>query len=75
MTYAETELLLAEAKVKGWNVGATTAADHYKNGVKAAAASLAQFNPTAGSSDAAITKAVAAMDAYLVKNPLNVSST
>lgn len=74
LTYAETELLLAEAKVKGWNVGATTAADHYKNGVKAAAASLAQFNPTA-SSDAAITKAVAAMDAYLVKNPLNVSST
>jgi hypothetical protein len=73
LTYAETELLLAEAKVRGWNVGTTTAADHYKAGVKAAAASLAQFNTTA-SGDASIAKAVTAMDAYLVKNPLNVSS-
>jgi hypothetical protein len=74
LTYAETELLLAEAKVRGWNVGATSAADHYKEGVKAAAASLAQFNTTA-SGDASIAKSVTAMDAFLTKNPLNVSST
>lgn len=73
LTYAETELLLAEAKVRGWNVGATSASEHYNNGVLAAAASLAQFN-TAASSDASIKTAVAAIPAYLVANPLNVSS-
>jgi hypothetical protein len=74
LTYAETELLLAEAKVRGWNVGATSASEHYNNGVTAAAASLAQFNGVA-SSDAAIKTAVAAIPAYLTANPLNVSST
>lgn len=74
LTYAETELLLAEAKVRGWNVGATSAADHYSNGLKAATASLAQFN-TVSVSDASIKTAVTAMDAFVTKNPLNVSST
>lgn len=74
MTYAETELLLAEAKVRGWNVGALTAAEHYKNGVKAAAASLVQFN-NAAKADVSIAKSIDAMDAYLDKNPLNTSTT
>ena len=74
LTYSETELLLAEAKVRGWNVGTISAADHYKAGVKAAAASLAQFNTTA-SGDASISKAVTAMDAYLAKNPLTTTSS
>ncbi|RYZ17771.1 MAG: SusD/RagB family nutrient-binding outer membrane lipoprotein, partial [Sphingobacteriales bacterium] len=43
-TYAETEFLLAEAKVRGWNVGATTAAVHYANGIRAAMKSIEQFN-------------------------------
>ncbi len=74
LTYAETELLLAEAKVRGWNVGATSASEHYNNGVAAAIASLAQFNSTAAS-DAAIKAAVAATPAFLAANPLNTSST
>ena len=67
LTYAETELLLAEAAVRGWSVGATAAA-HYKNGVSAALQSLATL-----SANAAISAATA--DAYATANPLNVSST
>jgi hypothetical protein len=67
LTYAETELLLAEAAVRGWSVGGTAAA-HYKNGVSAALQSLG----TIGAS-AAISAATA--DAYATANPLDVSST
>ncbi len=73
LTYAETELLLAEAKARGYSVGAASAEDHYKNGVKAAIASLAQFNSAAGS-DAAITSAIGKADAYLTANPLSTAS-
>jgi hypothetical protein len=73
LTYAETELLLAEAKVRGFNVGAATAAEHYANGVKAAAASLQQFN-SAAAGDAAIATAIAGMNAFVDANPLDVSS-
>ncbi|MFC5411696.1 SusD/RagB family nutrient-binding outer membrane lipoprotein [Larkinella bovis] len=66
-TYAQTELLLAEAKVRGWNVPGT-AAEHYANGVTAAITSLAQLDATA-----AITPAVAA--AFAAANPLTTTST
>lgn len=36
MTYAEVEFLLAEAKLKGWNVGSETVEEHYEKGVRAA---------------------------------------
>jgi hypothetical protein len=68
LTYAESELLLAEAKVRGWNVGSTTAAVHYANGVSAALQSLAAFG-----SSAAISATTA--NAYAAANPLNVTST
>jgi hypothetical protein len=67
LTYAETELLLAEAAVRGWNVGGT-AASHYKNGVSAALQSLSAYG-----SDATISATIA--DAYATANPLDVSST
>ncbi|QJW89267.1 SusD/RagB family nutrient-binding outer membrane lipoprotein [Spirosoma taeanense] len=67
MTYAETELLLAEAKVRGWNVPGT-AAEHYRNGVAAAMTSLAQLDPSA-----AIPAATA--QAFAAALPLDVSST
>jgi len=67
LTYAESELLLAEAKARGWNVGATTASAHYQNGVSAALQSLAAFG-----SSAAISPADA--DAYAMAHPLDVSS-
>lgn len=44
LTYAETELLLAEAKVRGWDVSSLSAKDHYKNGVISAMKSLEQLN-------------------------------
>ena len=68
LTYAESELLLAEAKVRGWNVGATTAAAHYANGVSAALQSLSAFG-------AAATISATTANAYAAANPLNVTST
>jgi hypothetical protein len=68
LTYAESELLLAEAKVRGWNVGATTAAVHYANGVSAALQSLAAFGPSA-------TISATTANVYAAANPLNITST
>lgn len=73
LTYAETELLLAEAKTRGWNVGSTSAAEHYKNGVVGAIASLAQFS-SAAAADPKIAAAVAAAPAFVDANPLSGSS-
>lgn len=66
MTYAESELLLAEAAARGWSVG-PTAAVHYANGVAAGIQSLAAIN-----SNATISAATAT--AYATANPLNTSS-
>lgn len=68
LTYAQTELLLAEAKARGWNVGSTTASEHYKNGVVAAMESLAQFDATTGT----ISNTVATL--YATTHPLDISS-
>ncbi len=68
LTYAQTELLLAEAKVRGWNVGATSAAEHFANGVVAAMESLAQFAAVGTISNATAT-------AFAAANPLDESST
>lgn len=68
LTYAETELLLAEAVVRGYAVGGTAAA-HYRNAVSAALQSLATFNAT----NATISAGTA--DAFAAANPLNVTST
>lgn len=66
MSYAESELMLAEAAARGWNVGAT-AAQHYRNGVSGALQAINVFKPGAISA--------AAADAYAAANPLDVSST
>jgi hypothetical protein len=65
LTYAETELLLAEAATRGWSVGAN-AATHYANGVSGAMLSLSQFNST----DAASKISQTTIDAYVLANPL-----
>lgn len=46
ITYAQTELLLAEAVIKGYTVGGT-AAEHYANGVEGAMLALARFGTAA----------------------------
>jgi hypothetical protein len=66
LTYAETELLLAEAAARGWNVGGT-AAGHYRNGVSAALQSLTTLG-----ANPAISAATA--DAYALAHPLNITS-
>ncbi|OGX90373.1 SusD/RagB family nutrient-binding outer membrane lipoprotein [Hymenobacter coccineus] len=65
LTYAETELLLAEAASRGWSVGAN-AATHYANGVGGAMLSLSQIN-------AAATISQATVDAYVLANPLGAT--
>jgi hypothetical protein len=66
LTYAETELLLAEAAARGWSVGGT-ALTHYANGVSAALQSLATLG-----ADGAISAATA--DAYALAHPLNITT-
>lgn len=68
LTYGETQLLLAEAKVRGWNVGSATAAELFRNGVAGGIKSLAPLG-----SDATISSSVA--DAYAASLTLNTSST
>lgn len=67
LTYAETELLLAEAAVRGWNVSGS-AQQHYANGVSGAMQSLTQLNAQTVIDPAAI-------NSYLNSNPLDMSST
>jgi hypothetical protein len=66
LTYAQTELLLAEAAVRGFSVGGT-AATHYSNAVAGALLSLAPFG-----AEATINSGIAT--AYAAANPLDVSS-
>ena len=63
-TYAEAELLLAEAKTKGWNVGGE-AESHYEAGVRAAMEMLNNYYLTSNkiSSDE--------IDSFLARNPLS----
>jgi hypothetical protein len=59
MTYAETELLLAEAALKGWHSG--NAEDHYNAGVRAAMKMWATYDGSLDIADGDI-------DAYLAAN-------
>ncbi len=66
LSYAESELLLAEAAARGWSVGASAAA-HYQNAVSGGIQALNAFRT--GVADAG------AADAYAASRPLDVSST
>ncbi|MEO6818780.1 MAG: SusD/RagB family nutrient-binding outer membrane lipoprotein [Ginsengibacter sp.] len=62
LTYAESELLLADAAQR-WGIGGS-AASHYNNGVKSAMTYLTQYDPSIGVSDATAS-------AYVTANPYN----
>lgn len=64
LTYAETELLWAEAAQR-WSIGGS-ASQHYKNGVKAGLTYLNQYSSTLGISEAEA-------EEYIVKNPFNAN--
>ncbi|MEZ0609933.1 SusD/RagB family nutrient-binding outer membrane lipoprotein [Fibrella sp. WM1] len=68
LTYAEVELLLAEAATRGFNVGGT-AAQHYKNGVVAGIQSLATYG-AGGAVDAATATAYADANPLVAANAL-----
>ncbi|WP_316804127.1 SusD/RagB family nutrient-binding outer membrane lipoprotein [Pedobacter nototheniae] len=65
-TYAETEFLLAEAKIRGWNVSGT-ASNHYSNGLTASLQSLAQLDQQAKID-------LVVINTYVAQNPLDESS-
>lgn len=65
MTYAETELLSSEAKLRGWNISGT-AASHFANGVTAALQSLSQL-------DVQATIETPKIETYVNANPLPVN--
>ena len=67
LTYAETQFLLAEAAVYGWNVG-SSASVHYANGLSAALQTYGTLNGTNPIS-------ASTADAFAAANPLDVSST
>lgn len=73
LSYAEVELMLAEAKQRGWNV-AGTADGHYNAGVKAAMQMLAQWDPAAAISDAQVAAYLAARP-YVAANGLEMINT
>jgi hypothetical protein len=64
MSYAESELLTAEAATRGWGGG--NAADHYAAGVRAAMHIYAHYDASFDISDSDI-------DSYLANNPFNPS--
>jgi hypothetical protein len=66
LTYAESELLLAEAAARGWNVSGSASA-HYANAVAGALQTYGTFNGTTPISAATAT-------AYATAYPLDVSS-
>lgn len=67
LTYAETELLAADAAQRFGVGGTATAATRYNNGVKAAMTYLSQY-------DAALTITDAAADAWLLANPYSAAT-
>jgi len=67
LSYAETEFLLAEAKLRGWNINGT-AKLHYANGLTGAIQSLAQLDPSAAVDADKI-------NAFVSQNPLDETST
>jgi hypothetical protein len=71
VTHAETQLLLAEAAVRGWV--STPAGTHYEDGVRAA---MEQFKFYAGATDLYQQYLTpAAINAYLTANPLSSGSS
>ncbi|RFS18120.1 SusD/RagB family nutrient-binding outer membrane lipoprotein [Emticicia sp. C21] len=65
VTYAQTQLLLAEAVQRGWATGSIE--DYYKNGVRAHMEQLAAY-------DANSTIATEAIDTYLKNNPFDTAN-
>ena len=63
VTAAQTYLLLAEAKFRGWLTSPTTAAQYFSNGIAANMDQMATY-------DAGCAVAPAARDAYVAANPL-----
>jgi hypothetical protein len=67
VTAAQTQLLLAEAKFKGWITGGNPAAQYFSDGIKAHMDQMATY-------DAGSAVAAGARDTYIAANPLTVGT-
>lgn len=67
VTAAQTQLLLAEAKFRGWITTGNTAAQYFSDGIRAHMDQLASY-------DAASAVAPGARDAYVAANPLGAGT-
>lgn len=67
VTAAQTQLLLAEAKFRGWITGGNTAAQYFSDGIKAHMDQMVTY-------DANSAVPAAARDVYLAANPLNAGT-
>lgn len=67
VTAAQTLLLLAEAKERGWITTATTTAEFYNSGVRAHMEQLEEYDPASAVADQDIVD-------YLAANPLNTGT-
>jgi Starch-binding associating with outer membrane len=67
VTAAQTNLLLAEAKFRGWITGGNTAAQYFSDGVKAHMDQMATY-------DAGCTVSASARDTYVAANPLGAGT-
>lgn len=63
ITYAQTQLLLAEAAQRGWSITGTVAG-YYEAGIRAHMNQMAQYDVTA-------TISIASQDAYMLANPFD----
>ena len=69
-TYAQTQLLLAEAAVRGWVSG--SAQSYYENGVRAAMQQFSQFPNATALCNTYLTQE--AIDQYLTENPFDAAN-
>jgi hypothetical protein len=67
VTAAQSQLLLAEARFRGWITTGPTAAEHFSNGIRAHMEQMAQF-------DANSAIAADAINTYVANNPLNTGT-
>jgi hypothetical protein len=67
VTAAQTQLLLAEARFRGWITTGPTAEEHFSNGIRAHMEQMAQFDPGSAIAPDAI-------NTYVANNPLGAGT-
>lgn len=75
LSYAEVSFLLAEAKFRGFSVGATTAEAYYQQGIAAALGTYSTFNASTGTISAGTISSFASAQALTAGKELELINT